>query len=455
MRALTLNRRRRPRPGPDLAPSSVSRAGEETGFILILAVMMLLAVTVLVAAVATAAVDVNNSSTQVVSRDQALAAANAGELAALFRLNATGGATGATGATGTLGNGASYAAAASTLSGSSSPCAGLWVKSSGQAVQQACITSTGTADGYSLKVQDRVVAYTPTPNPFPVNGLFAVDDFTVGQNFTDTGNIGSNGQISFGGGASVTGSLEYLSQYPPTGITCTGTCTPVVEPSAIALPSTAATAPAAYAAAATTNNDSTISAATWSADDFTYTAATQQISGGNGNASPVTFQPGTYYYCDFSADSTNGVELDASAAATASNPVIIYIDSPSRSGSSCAAGTGNLTGGKNNLTLDNLSGIGGAFQIYVYGTPGCTTACPYVLGKNNGTYTDVDVYAPNSQFSAMNNTTMTGDLVIGSVTEDNNATFTYQGPTGSLTGSGNLASYFPSAEQICTTGATC
>jgi len=425
----------------------------EPGFVLVMTLMMLVVLVGLVGTVGVSSIATGNTSNHVTLRNRAYAVATAGLQTALFRLNQDGGTTGATG---TLGNGTSYSYTVSTLSSQSSTCAGLWVQSSGQPVQQDCITSTGSVGGYSTKVQDRIVAYTPVVSPFPVNGLFAVDSFTVGQNFTDTsGDIGSNGPISFGGGASVTGELEYLSQYPPSGITCTGACTPVVEPSTITIPSTTATAPAAYAAAATSNKDSTITAATWSTDDFTYTPATQQISGGNGSASPVTFQPGTYYYCDFSAGSTNGVELDAAASATAANPVIIYIDSPSRSGSSCASGTGNFSGGKNNMTLNNLSGIGGAFQIYVYGTPGCTTTCPSVLSKNNGTYTDVDIYAPYSQYSDKNNSSLTGDFVFGSFTEGNNASFTYQGPTGGSGGSGGLATYYPSAQQICTTGTTC
>ena len=425
----------------------------EAGFVLVMTLMMLVVLIGLVGTVGVSSIDTSRTSNQVTLHNRAYAVATAGLQTALFRLNQNGGTTGATGS---LGNGTSYSYSISTLSSQASTCAGLWVQSSGQGVQQDCITSTGTVGGYSTKVQDRIVAYTPVVSPFPVNGLFAVNSFTVGQNFTDTsGDIASNGQMSFGGGASVSGKLEYLSTYPPSGITCTGTCTPVIEPSAITVPSTTATAPSAYAAAATSNNDSTITAATWSADDFTYTAATQQISGGNGSASPVTFQPGKYYYCDFSADSTNGVELDAAASATAANPVIIYIDSPSRSGSSCASGTGNFSGGKNNLTLNNLSGNAGAFQIYVYGTPGCTTTCASVLSKNGGTYTDVDIFAPNSQYSDKNNSSLTGDFVIGSFTEGNNASFTYQSATGGSGGNGGLAVYYPSAQQICTTGSTC
>ncbi|HLK46085.1 MAG TPA: hypothetical protein VKT18_08845, partial [Acidimicrobiales bacterium] len=81
------------------------RGRDERGFVLLFAVMLLLVITLLVGAFETSAVDVNNTSTQVVSRDRALAAADAGVQVALYRLNQTGGTTGATGA---LGNGATY-----------------------------------------------------------------------------------------------------------------------------------------------------------------------------------------------------------------------------------------------------------------------------------------------------------------------------------------------------------
>ncbi len=162
----------------------------------------------------------SSTSDQVTLRDRAYAVADAGLQAAIFRLNETGGTTGETG---TLGNGAAYAYTVNALGSQSSSCAGLWVQNSSRALQQECVTATGTAGGYSVQVQDRVVGYTPIPSIFPVNGIFAVNGFTAGQNLTDSGVIASNGQISWGGGSiSVSGTVEHLSQYPISG-TCSGT----------------------------------------------------------------------------------------------------------------------------------------------------------------------------------------------------------------------------------------
>ena len=95
-------------------------------------------------------------------------------------------------------------------------------------------------------------------------------------------------------------------------------------------------------------------------------------------------------------------------------------------------------------------------EIFIYGTPGCTTTCPDILSKNTGSYTDVQIFAPNSTFTADNNVSMTGDFVIGTVSVNNNADFTYAGSSTGTTGSGSsLSTYYPSAQQICTSASSC
>ena len=429
-----------------------AQAHGESGFILVMTLLILVVLLVLVGTVGVSSINTSNTSNQVTLRDRAYAVADAGLQTALFRLDQTGGTTGAAG---TLGNGATYAYTVSTLSAQSSLCAGLWVQNAGRAVQQDCVTSTGTVGGFSVMVQDRIVGYTPIPSIFPVNGIFAVNGFTAGQNLTDAGTIASNGQISWGGGSiNIAGSVEYLASYPISG-TCNGACTPVQLANAIAIPSSSATTPSAYAQARASNSDST--GINWGGMSGYWSPSTYEFAtGSSGGGGTVTFDPGTYYFCDINLPSLNSVTLQASASATASNPVILYVDSPS-DGNACPSGTGNLTGGKNTLSILGAPGVAGSFEIFMYGTPGCGTTCPDILAKNTGTYTDVQIFAPNSALNAKNNVTMTGDFVIGSVSVVNNAAFTYAGSSSSGgTGSGsNLSSYYPSAQQICTTGTTC
>ena len=419
------------------------RAADESGFILIVAILMLLVVTVLVAAVATATIDVSNSSAQTTARDRALAAATAGAQVALFRLNTTGAMSGQTGS---LGHGATYTYAVSNLSASSTPCAGLWVQNSGRAVQQACITSSGSVGNLSVRVQDRVVGYTPSSPIFPVDGIFAVNGFSAGQNFSDQGDIRSNGPISVGGGTStINGNLEYLAGNAPSGsYFCNSPCNPVQESAPLPVPTGSSTSATAYANAAASNNDAAIS---WGTN--IYNAATHTVTAGSGTGGTVTIPSGTYYFC--SIDLNNSTTLQASI--TNSQPVVIYIDSPYDASSNCANGTGNITAG-NNFVTTNPTLIASNFQIYFFGQPGCTTSCPDNFTENDQTYNNVQLYAPYSSLTTTNNIAITGDLVIGMMTVKNNASFTYAGSGGSSGSGGVFVNYYPSAQESCVPSST-
>ena len=68
----------------------------------------------------------------------------------------------------------------------------------------------------------------------------------------------------------------------------------------------------------------------------------------------------------------------------------------------------------------------------------------------------MDLYAPNSQYTDKNNSSLTGDFVIGYFTASQNGSITYQGPsTGAFGGTTTTTPYYPSAQQICTTASTC
>ena len=436
----------------------------ESGFILLLTLIVLVALTGLVAAVAQSSVNVGNTSSQLTLRDGALATADAGLHTALYRLNVTGSTAPGTG---TLGNGTTYSyAIVSPLTNpltdpNASACAGLWVQPSGQSqsVQQACITSTGTDGGLSVRTQYRVVGYTPGQPASQVSGLFTPDGFTAGQNFVANGDVRSNGTMRFGGGSTnVNGDIEYTAGNTPTGTGfCTGTCTLVQVPPLTLTPTVAET-DAAYAAAATSNNDSAIP---WAAGGMVYNAATATLSStSNGNCTSkdpttgaclITLPSGTYYFCNINLANANNTMFSASPLN--GQPVLVYIDSPYRAGSACSSGPpadGYVTA-KNNLMIVNPSGLSSDFQWYFYGEPGCTstTPCPNDFSKNDMSFTSVQVYAPNSTLSTVNNLSLTGEFVIGTISTGNNAVFDYGGTGGGGGPNGNLTVYYPSAHQIC------
>ncbi|MGA3362870.1 MAG: hypothetical protein ABSD82_12670 [Solirubrobacteraceae bacterium] len=413
---------------------------DERGFVLVFALLILAAVIVVMVATTAGAFDVNNQSARETSADRASAAADAGAQVALFRLNTTGGSTGASG---TVAPGATYTYAVSTLTGPSSACAGLWVQNAGQTLSQMCITSTGTVNGVSQRVQERVVGYTPVsyfPGLLALNGLSAAGALTAGNTVSGGPfDLASNGQISFTNALSLNGNLEYPTGESPNyggEAHCTSSCVPVAESTAIPVPSLPS---GVYGSAEASNNDAAIS---WPAG-FTYTAATHIVSEAGVNNATVTIGAGTYFFC----------ELDLGGGTTAtihttSWPVKIYFGSTA-TGGGCASGTGGITAG-NGVSITNSSDVASNVQLYFYGTPGCTTSCPNSFPANGQTYY-ADIYAPYSSMVVASAPTppnvFTGDMVIGQLTANSALTFDYQVPSAAP--SSATAVYYPQAHANC------
>jgi len=393
----------------------------------VFALLILMALTIGMVGIGAAVVGAAHQSARESAADSASGAAAAGAEAALFRLNTTGATTSGTGS---VGSNASYAYAVSMLTSPSDPCAGLWVQNSGQSLEQACITSTGTVNGVSERIEERVVAYTPAASLFPVNGLMAVNGFTAAGDVGGTFDLGSNGQMTFTNQITMTGQLEYPSAIPPNTPQqneCSGNCVPVAESTPISVPTLAASA---YASAETSNNDAAVS---WPAG-FTYDPSTQTVTQSGVNNATVAFPAGTYYYC---GGTTSMIQ-------TTSWPVKIYIDSTA--GGRCTSGTGSLTA-SNGLSITNSSGVADNVQLYFYGDPPCTTSCASTFAVNSQSY-DADVYAPYSSMTVAGGGTFTGVAVIGDLTANGALTVTAQGPSGSGA-TGSTATYYPAAHTDC------
>ena len=410
---------------------------DERGFALVFALLILMALTIGMVGIGAAVLSAAHQSARESSADSASGAAAAGAEAALFRLNTTGATTSGSGF---VGSNASYVYTVTMLTSSSDPCAGLWVQNSGQSLEQACITSTGTVNGVSERIEERVVAYTPAASLFPVNGLMAVNGFTAAGDVGGTFDLGSNGQMTFTNQITMTGQLEYPSATPPDTPQpneCTGNCVPVAQAAPITVPTLAASA---YSSAETSNNDAAVN---WPIG-FTYDPSTQTVTQSGVNNATVDLPAGTYYYC--------GVDMGGGSTATidtTSWPVKIYIDSTA--GGRCTSGTGSLTA-SNGLSIANSSGVADNVQLYFYGNPPCTTSCASTFAVNSQTY-DADVYAPYSSMTVAAGGTFTGVAVIGEVTANGALTVTYQGPSGSGS-TGSTATYYPAAHTNCIPPAT-
>jgi hypothetical protein len=421
------------------ATRSHDRRRDERGFVLVFAMLIMAAVLVVTVAISAGAFRVNHQSARETSTDRASAAADAGAQVALFRLNATGGSTGQTG---TIGPGATYTYAITTLANSGSSCAGLWVQNA--SLQQDCITSTGTVNGVSQRVQERVVSYTPGVSLFPVNGVFAISYVSVSNTVSGSAVIASNAtsgnynfSISSNQWTTFTGKVEYLAADPPYFAQ-----TPSCSPGCLQSMSSAISPPtfpaSTWTSLPSTTSDTNDAAISWPSGD-TYNASSHTVYSSANNAT-VNIPAGTYYFCEL--DLGGGATIN-----TTSWPVKIYIDSSSDPGKCTGGGSGNLQSA-NAFTIANSSNVSSHVQLYFYGAgSACGTSCPYNLPGNTTTGGYLDLFAPYSSWASTSLNT-TGVAVVGYMSMQGTMTFNYQAPSAGDYPSAT-ASFYPAGHANC------
>lgn len=232
-----------------------------------------------------------------------------------------------------MGNSASYSYTvepeATSATGS---CAGAPI-----AIGDRCVTATGTANGVTRRVQSllrrQVVATT-----YDFTGMVGKTWITLGNSVEaficggeTPGRIGSNGSIQFGNsiklGESCGGSGAWGVAHPGTPGLVTGSATP--NPTNTNPPTTHTMPAVDPGDTAAVNNNGALTGAGWVWDGGG--SAQRQLRVTQNKVLPA----GTYNFCSLTLDNGN---LDVAWGGTAT----IYIDSPDRAGSGCAAGTGGF-----------------------------------------------------------------------------------------------------------------
>jgi hypothetical protein len=416
------------------------------------------------------AVSLRLSDTSASSRDskRALAAADAGLEAAVFRMNEVGfqetskcfTTTGVTTATGTdpetggtpatgecagvnedLGNGSSYTYYVTPELQDGDFCAGLEVNHtdpSGEVtVTQRCVTSIGQANGERRRVQARVASYIGT-QLFPVGGILAINGITVKNSAYVDGVLGSNGPIVLGNNSYVANGIQLGEADSPlpqlgSGSTLGGPVTYRSEadgPFVLAPPdfgNTALPAPPAPPPNGSHENNRIVTGQD-SGSKVTYTdTAANPRSLTIGNNGSLTLGGGTYNFCKVNIG--NGSPITVAAGAK----VRFFLDSPDRAGSGCipsgqtaaqarANGWGGMIMGQNS----NFNNPGHAinFQIYMYGYADGS----HVVEFNNSLDMNAAIYAPTSKLIWKNSAGITGGVAASEVEFKNTADFGWAGP---------------------------
>jgi Tfp pilus assembly protein PilX len=444
---------------------------EETGIAAVVAMSVMMVMLLLSAVVLQATLQLSGASNADTARKRAFEAADAGLQATLYRLNmlapapslCIGGpaetvlapvsSTTCDPYTEALGNGATFKTWTSPVFSGVGTCAGVQVGTSAT-VAERCITSVGTVSGSTRRLQTRVAAFAAAP-VFPAAGLVGLHSVTLGNNATVNGVEGSNGLISLSNNATASSTTlgpsapnPALSNHASAGVVTRRSQTQgpfvlsPVNPGNSATVSDDVRLTNALAAPRVAPFDSINGGVSWNANTRSLTL--------NNNAS-VTLGGALYNFCSLTLSNNSTITL-AAGARTA-----IYIDSPDRPGSGCAAGTGSLTMLNNSSFVNNSPPAQGssflhdstALQMYVYGRNDGTNV---VTMRNNSDFYGT-LYAPQSTVNLSNNANSYGAVAANNVNLSNNATYNGDSNATSIsTQAGSL--FFRTAWHECLPAAT-
>jgi Tfp pilus assembly protein PilX len=280
----------------------------------------------------------------------------------------------------------------------------------GSSTLQRCIVSTGTAGGIRKRVVQRVVSSTGQ-DPFPIAGLLGKDFFKAKNNNNIGGVVGTNGQLELGNNSTISGGVQ-LWQGAPDPIGYSGPVQRNPQPFVLSPPNMLN--PATMLDSKTSNDNARLLAGANPADSCSngsgacYTSGTRTLFMGNNDS--VTLGGGVYNFCQINFG--NGANVNIAAGAT----ILIYIDSPARPGSGCAAGSGGISTG-NNATFSNPSQDPTKLQIVIYGQ---APSWPTIDLPNNITVYGA-IYAPNTGIKFKNNGNFVGGITAKSIEFKNNA----------------------------------
>lgn len=387
------------------------------------------------------------------SRDakKALAAADAGLEAAVYRMNKqnlentsscftttlvspSGGEC--PGYTESLGNGASYTYYVTPALDSDDVCAGVPISYTGDddvTIVQRCVTSMGTANGVTRRIQARVASYIGL-QLFTL-GILGLESVELDNSSQISTIVGSNGQISVGNSNTVTG-LQLGPSAPNANLGSPNTIGSVTRRSVSE--GNHVLAPVNVGNSATVNDNARITSGQDASSSVTYDSAGRTLTFGNN--STLTLGGGTYNFCQINVDGKATLNIAVGAKTR------IFIDSPDRAGSGCASGTGTITAEKE-ITINNPN-ESEDLQIYIYGRGSAGSANDLVEFKNNFTLVKGFIYAPNSTIEWKNGGTVYGAVAAKEVAFKNTTNFYWDADLANLRAD-TLSIFYKTAWKEC------
>ena len=219
----------------------------------------------------------------------------------------------------------------------------------GSATSERCIVATGTVAGVSRRVITRIVSSSGAA-PFPVAGILGLSSISVGNNTTTSATVGTNGQLTVGNNAVLSGGASLWSSAPNPTLGSNASLTPAATRNATAyvLSPPNMLHPTTLADSKTSNDNARLLSGASPADSCSSGSGACYVNTGSsprtltlGNNASVTLGGGVYNFCQVTLG--NGASVDIATTAK----IVIFFDSPDRAGSGCASGQGGISSGNN------------------------------------------------------------------------------------------------------------
>lgn len=295
------------------------------------------------------------------------------------------------------------------------PCRAAPTATTAVTANDRCVTSTGTVNGITRRVQTRL-GLAQGPPFFEHAGLVGLDSLSFTNSNTINAGVGSNGQVTVGNSVTVNGDAVlgpdapgYPNPNPALGNSADHNGN-VIRRTA---PYTLELGPV-FETVETANNNSTLPPALLdSGRHFRINGGTYTFP----DPGPSVTGPIVYHFCSIYLD--NSVDLRIPAG----REVKIYVDSPTRPSPWCSSG-GTVTF-NNSICVNvpncdtNSPGLASKLEFYLAGTGGQD------LYLNNSLKLSALFYAPNTVVNINNSIWLNGALAAKVVNVNNSITFTW------------------------------
>lgn len=290
-----------------------------------------------------------------------------------------------------------------------------------QVLKTRTVIATGSSFGRERRVSTQVAALMGT-RLFGANGVISLEDLTVGQNTSVTGNVLSNGDITLNNNTTLCGTPYYG---PGRNFVSTNNAALCAGKTATEAPDKLVLSPLETGNLAQENGNARICGLDPCNGDVGWDATARRLTLRN-NAT-LTLGGNLYFFCGLELYNTSQLII---APQDTTKAVRIYIDDPANCG-----GTGGGVIKDQSAAIVNQFANPTALQLYVLGNDKLATSVAFsnnASGNGRSTPPRMTIYAPRSTVTLGNYTNFTGAIAAKKVEIGQRSSVTYSPDAGDL-----------------------